>query len=39
MAADFGMEAIGKVEGEGTVGEVNDVALWGVDENFVGEEV
>ena len=39
VAADFAVEAIGEVEGEGTLGEVDDVALWGIDENLVGEEV
>ena len=39
MAADFGVEAEGEVEGEGAFGEVNDVALRGVNEDFVGEEV
>jgi len=39
VAADFAVEAVGEVEREGTLGEVDDVALWGIDENLVGEEV
>ena len=39
VIADFGMKAIGKIEREGTLREVDDVALGGVDEDFVGEEV
>ena len=37
--ADFAMEAIGEVERHGTFGEIEDVTLRGVDENFIGEEV
>ena len=39
VVADFGVEAVGEVEGEGTDGEVDDVAFGRVDEDFVGEEV
>ena len=33
------MEAESEVEGEGTFGEVDDVALGSIDKDFVGEEV
>ena len=39
MLADFGVETIGEVERKSAVREVDDVAFWGVDEDFVGEEV
>ena len=39
FAADFGVEAVGEVEREGTAGQVDDVTFGGVDEDFVGEEV
>lgn len=39
MAADFGMEAVSKIEGEGAVGKIDNVAFWSVDENFISEEI
>ena len=39
VATDFGVKAVGEVERKGAVGEVDNVALGGVDEDFVGEEV
>ena len=39
VAADFAVKAEGEVEWKGTFGEVDDVALGCVDEDFVGEEV
>ncbi len=33
------METKSKIERHGAFGEVDDVALWGVDEDFVGEEI
>lgn len=37
--ADFAMKAIGEVEGHGAFREVDNVAFWRVDEDFVGKEV
>ena len=39
VAADLAMETEGEVERERTAGEVDDVALWSVDENLVGEKI
>jgi len=39
VAANFAVEAEGEVEREGAVWQVDDVALWRVNEDFVGEEV
>ena len=39
MTADFRMKPEGKIERERALWEVEDVALWGVNENFVSKEV
>ena len=37
--ADFAMEAIGEIEWHGAFGQVDNVAFWGIDEDFVGEKI
>ena len=39
MTTDFGMEAESEVEREGTFREVDNIALWGIDEDFIGEKI
>ncbi len=39
MTADFGVETVGEVEGKGTVGEIDNVAFRGINEDFVGEKI
>lgn len=38
-AANFGMKPISKIQWHRTFGEVNDVALGSVDENFISKKV
>ena len=37
--ADFGMETIGKIKGQGSFGKVDNVAFWSIDKNFVSKEI
>lgn len=37
--ADFAVEAVGEIERHGAFGEIDNVASWGIDEDFIGEEV
>ena len=39
MLADFGVETIGKIKGQRTFRKVNNIAFWGIDEDFVSKEV
>lgn len=39
MLTDFRMEAVSKIERQGTVREINDIAFWSIDKDFVGKEV
>ena len=39
MVTDFGMEAIGEVEGQGTLRQINNIALRSIDKNFIGKEI
>ena len=37
--ADLAMKTIGEVERHGILWQVDDVALWGVDENLISKEI
>lgn len=39
MLADFGVKTIGKIKRKRAFWQVDDISFWGIDKDFVGEEV